>query len=143
MWEPPAYRVLSLSAHKVISRIEVEMAHHGGEDNGKLPMTYDHFAEYGMDRHAIGPAISQLEALGFVEVTEKGVSGNAGYRSPNKYRLTYRHCDDEDDSDGSHEWCRIRTMDGAHAIAAAARLPIHENKGLVGKKRQAQTSNTP
>jgi hypothetical protein len=31
MMESPAYRVLSLSAHRVLSRIEVEYAHHGGQ----------------------------------------------------------------------------------------------------------------
>jgi hypothetical protein len=30
MLESPAYRALSLSAHRVLSRIEVELAHHGG-----------------------------------------------------------------------------------------------------------------
>jgi hypothetical protein len=44
MMESPAYRVLSLSAHRVLSRIEVEYAHHGGQDNGKLPVTFDDFA---------------------------------------------------------------------------------------------------
>jgi hypothetical protein len=34
MLESPAYRVLSLSAHRVITRIEIELAHHGGNDNG-------------------------------------------------------------------------------------------------------------
>ena len=35
--ESPAYRALSLSAHRALSRIEIELAHHGGNDNGKLP----------------------------------------------------------------------------------------------------------
>ena len=39
MHESPAYRVLSLSAHRALSRIEVEFGHHGGQDNGKLPVT--------------------------------------------------------------------------------------------------------
>ena len=39
MLESPAYRTLSLSAHRVISRIEIELARHGGHDNGRLPVT--------------------------------------------------------------------------------------------------------
>ena len=35
MLESPAYRALSVSAHRVISRIEIEHAHHGGNDNGR------------------------------------------------------------------------------------------------------------
>jgi hypothetical protein len=31
----------------VISRIEIELAHHGGNDNGQLPVTTDDFVEYG------------------------------------------------------------------------------------------------
>ena len=46
MLESPAYRVLTVAAHRVISRIEVELGHHGGNDNGKLPVTYDEFIEY-------------------------------------------------------------------------------------------------
>jgi hypothetical protein len=69
MLESPAWRVLSLSAHKVFDRICIELAHHGGNDNGRLPVTYGQFMEYGIDRHAIAPAIRELEALGFVEVT--------------------------------------------------------------------------
>ena len=34
MLESPAYRALSVSAHRVISRIEIELASHGGNDNG-------------------------------------------------------------------------------------------------------------
>jgi len=48
MLESPAYRVLSRAAHLVISRIEVELGHHGGNDNGKLPVTVNQFVEYGV-----------------------------------------------------------------------------------------------
>jgi hypothetical protein len=36
MLESPAYRVLSLSARRVLDRLEIELAHHGGNDNGDL-----------------------------------------------------------------------------------------------------------
>jgi hypothetical protein len=39
MLESPAYRTLSRSALLVISRIEIELAYHGGNDNGQLPVT--------------------------------------------------------------------------------------------------------
>ena len=47
MMESPAFRVLSLSAHCVLDRIEIEQAHHGGHDNGALCVTYLNFVEYG------------------------------------------------------------------------------------------------
>src|SRR5258708_4857205 len=88
MLESPAYRTLSLSARRVLDRIEIELAHHGGEDNGKLPITFDQFQEYGMDRHAIAPGIREAVALGFLDITEKGRAGNAEHRAPNLFRLT-------------------------------------------------------
>ena len=43
MLEAPSYRALSRSAHLVISRIEIELGAHGGNDNGRLPVTTDDF----------------------------------------------------------------------------------------------------
>jgi Type III restriction enzyme, res subunit len=43
----------SLSAHRALARIEIELAHHGGNDNGKLPVTFDDFVQYGVRRHSI------------------------------------------------------------------------------------------
>jgi hypothetical protein len=120
MLESPAYRILSLAAHRVLSRIEVEFGHHGGHDNGKLPVTYDQFVEYGIDRASVAPAIRESEALGFLEVTEHGVAGNADSRRPNLFRLTYRGSDGVL-SDGTHEWRRIKTLKEAKAIADDAR----------------------
>jgi len=112
------YRVLSQSAHRVLARIEIEFADHGGTDNGKLPITYADFIDYGLDRHAIGPAIDECEALGFIEVTERGRSGNAEFRKPNLFRLTYRYTER---AAPTNEWRRINTREEAIAIALAAR----------------------
>jgi hypothetical protein len=93
MLESPAFRILSLSARKILDRLEIEFHQHGGNpfDNGDgLPCAYDHFEEYGVHRHAIGPAIRELVALGFVEVTRPGCAGNASERQSARYRLTYR-----------------------------------------------------
>src|SRR6266516_5120824 len=76
MMESPAYMALGGSARKVLDRLEIEHAHHGGNDNGKLPCTYEHFVDYGVHRLAIGPALRELEALGFIEITERGRAGN-------------------------------------------------------------------
>ena len=139
MLESPAYRVLTLSAHRVMARLEIEMAHHGGkpEENGRLPCTFEHFVEFGVERHAIAPAIRELVALGFVEITRKGCAGNAGFRQPALYRLTYRHC-------GSHkettdEWRRIKTMEEAEAIAKRARAPQSERR----QKNKSPVRETP
>ena len=119
MQECPAYRALSLSAHRVLSRVEVELGHHAGKDNGRLPVTFADFVEYGIDRDAIAPAIRESAALGFLEVTEPGRAGNAEFRSPNKFRLTYRSTRSEGATD---EWRSIATMGEALSIARAARI---------------------
>src|SRR3974390_676531 len=82
MLESPAYRTLSLSARRVLDRVEIELAHHGGQDNGSLPVTYDDFQSYGIHRHAIWPAIKECVALGFLEITRQGRAGNAEFRIP-------------------------------------------------------------
>jgi hypothetical protein len=118
MLESPAHRVLSLTAHRVLDRIQVEHGHHGGKENGKLPVTYEHFVEYGIDRHAIAPAIRELNALGFIEVTERGRPSAGEFRNPNKFRLTFLHVGS---AKPTHEWRKIDSMETAHTIAQAAR----------------------
>jgi hypothetical protein len=118
MLESPAFRVLSLSARRVLDRIEIELAHHGGQDNGKLPVTYEHFHEYGIHRHAIGPGIRECVTLGFVEITETGRGGNAEFRRPNLFRLTYKHAGSVAPTE---DWRKIETIEGAEALARAAR----------------------
>jgi hypothetical protein len=34
MLESPAYAALSLSGHRILSRLEIELGNHGGTDNG-------------------------------------------------------------------------------------------------------------
>jgi hypothetical protein len=125
MLESPAYRLLSLSARRVLDRLEIELAHHGGRDNGRLPVTYSDFVNYGIHRHAIAPAIRETVALGFVEITERGKAGNADFRAPNKFRLTYKQTEKTDPTD---DWRKIQTMADALMVADAARTPIKRGK---------------
>jgi hypothetical protein len=118
MMESPAFQVLSLSGRRVLDRLEIEHAHHGGNDNGHLPVTYDQFIEYGIHRNAVCPAIREIEALGFVQITERGRAGNAEWRRPNKFRLTYRQAGRAAITD---EWRNIKTIEEAEVIAATAR----------------------
>jgi hypothetical protein len=121
MLESPAYRALSLSAHRVISRIEIELGHHAGNDNDKLPVTCKNFIEYGVDRAAVAPAIREAEALGFIRVTEHGRGGNREFRKPNLFGLTFAHGRDSRSKPPSHEWRNIQTTEEALEIARAAR----------------------
>jgi len=104
MLESAAYRVLSRAAHLALSRIELELRYHGGKDNGCLPVTFEDFVAYGVNRDSIAPALRELQALGFVEITQHGRGGNAEHRAPNLFRLTYEPIKD---APPANEWKRF------------------------------------
>jgi len=120
MLESPAWKVLSLSGRRVIDRIEIELAHHGGYDNGSLPVTFEDFIAYGIHHDAIAPAIRETEGLGFIRVTEHGRGGNAEYRQPNKFFLTFAYSRTKG-AEPTHDWRKIKTLEEAMVIARAAR----------------------
>jgi hypothetical protein len=144
MMESPAFRTLTHSARRVLDRIEIEHAHHGGNDNGQLPVTYDQFIEYGIHHNAIAPAIREIEALGFIEITKHGRAGNAEWRRPNKFRLTYRYSGRANPTD---DWRKIRTTAEAEMVAKAARtgsgqkhfpIPVDDNFHPRNRYRKCQ-----
>jgi hypothetical protein len=84
-----AYRELGFASLRVLQRLEIEHADQGGKDNGSLICTFDDLVEFGVRRHAIAPAISELVAFGFLQVTQFGRQAVGDARLPAKYRLTY------------------------------------------------------
>jgi hypothetical protein len=138
----PAWMALSLTARRVLDRIEIEHMQHGGKENGNLIITYSQFVEYGIDRHAIGPAVREVEALGFVEITERGRAGNREYRRPHKYRLTYREAKGAM-GNGTHEWRGVRTPEEAKALAEAARSSSDRNNISVIRQQRKRTKQRP
>ena len=140
MLESPAYAALSLSARRVLDRLEIELGHHGGKENGRLPVTFEHFVEYGIDRHSIAPAIRECVALGFVEVTVQGRAGNAEHRRPSLYRLTYKAA--EPSKEPTDEWKRIGTAKDAEAVKRMARGGS-KNRNQWGKPTPNPMGETP
>jgi hypothetical protein len=136
--ESPAYRATGFAARKALERIEIEHAHHGGNDNGRLPVTYADFEEWDIHPNYIAPAIRELVALGLIEVTQKGYGGKEGDRKPSLYRLAYRPAWDAARSgDGTHEWRKIKTREEAEAIAAAARKAVDPRVVERSKKKSS------
>ena len=127
MLESPAHRVLSLSARRVINRLEIELASHGGTENGNLQTTYEQFVDFGIHRHSIASAIRELVALGFLEVTEKGRAGNAEFRRPNRFRITFRNTDR---ADATHDWRKVASAEEAQSLAKAARSNKNSSAGF-------------
>jgi hypothetical protein len=132
MIKSPAFRSTSLGARKILDCIEVEHAAHGGNDNGRLPVTYSDIEKYGLERKSIAPAIRELCALGLLEITERGRPSKADWRFPSKFRLTYRWSDDQAPT---HEWRRIRDLDHGKRVAAIARA--EKDPALVERSKLA------
>jgi len=141
MLKSPAYRALSLSAHRVISRIEIELSSHGGNDNGRLPVTKLDFMEYGVSARLVAAAIREAEALGFIQVTEHGRGGNAEHRQPNKFFLTFARGRDSRANPPTDAWRKIKTMEEAEAIAKAARANKDPRAVQFAQQRVAKTKS--
>jgi hypothetical protein len=141
MLESPAWRVLSLSARRLIDRLEIELGHHGGNDNGQLPVTKEDFIDYGISGNQIAPAIREAQALGFIHVTEQGRAGNSEYRFPSKYFLTFAHARASHAQPPTHDWRKIKTLEEAEAIAAAARSAKNPAAVMAGRRSWALRKN--
>ena len=123
MLESPPYRVLSGTGHRILARVEIEHLSHGGRENGRLPVTFQNFVEFGIDRHSIAPGIRECVALRFLEVTREGKGGNAEFRRPNMFRLTYVHTD-QPPAEATNEWKLIGSVEEAKEKVKKARVPI-------------------
>ena len=124
MLRSPAMRALSLSGRRILDRIEIELANHGGRDNAKLPVTFCNFEQFGIgNRNAIARGIREVCALGFVELTRPGRAGNGEFRISNLFRLTYLQAHGKGPT---HEWRRLRTIEEAERTAREVRRPVAE-----------------
>lgn len=134
MVQSPAWRALSLTDRRILDRLDCELAHHGGKDNGNLPCTYRDFLAFGVgDPHAIKPSLCALEALGFIKV-KWGRAGNGDFGEANIFLLTYRDTAYEKPTD---DWTKIETDEQARAVATAAR------KAALHKKPRRRKSRKP
>jgi hypothetical protein len=134
MLESPAYRVLSRAAFMVMTRLEIAYSYDGRrpDANGKLCCIYRHFEEYGVHKDAISPALRELVALGFIKVTHKGAGGNAEFRDPSLYGLTFLPTEF---AGPTHEWRAFETIKDAEQAAKAARAASDRAFVARGKKQ--------
>ena len=148
MLESPAMRVLTLAERRALDRIEIEYAHHGGADNGRLPITYANFERHGLHLNVVAPSLRALASLGFIEITRKGYGGAAELRTPSLYRLTYRPAWNATrrDDDGTHDYLAITTVEEAEAIARRARSgadPRNVERAKVHRKNSERYPHIP
>lgn len=116
MLESPAFRALSHSAMRILHRLEIEHMAHAGTENGNLICTYQDFANYGVSMGAIKAALSQLVALGFIEIEVQGRRSKGGLKIPSRYRLTYLP-ESGVNAKPTDEWARKGEQAVANAIA--------------------------
>jgi hypothetical protein len=141
MLESPAWKVLSLAGRRVIDRIEIELAHHGGNDNGRLPVTKLDFVEYGIHHNGVAAAIREAEALGFIRITKRGRGGNAEHRQPNLFFLTFARGRDSRAQPPTDDWRKIKTIEEAEMIAAQARNAKDARAVQFAERRARKTEN--
>jgi hypothetical protein len=149
MLRSPAWRVLSLTAHRILSRIEIEFGNHGGRDNGKLPVTFADLRNFGIpNRDDIARGIRELRALGIIELTRPGRAGNGEFRAPNLFRLTYLPAYGKAPT---HEWRQFETIETAEQAAQKSRKPVTENVSgpvtenvsVTGHGKRTETPQSP
>jgi len=87
--ESMAWRGLGRPGRKIINGLEAEHLRHGGQENGNLIVTYDHFEERGCRRRSIPGGLRDTERRGLVRAVRDGRDINTGKRKPTIYRLTY------------------------------------------------------
>ncbi|MBB3772040.1 hypothetical protein FHS55_002649 [Angulomicrobium tetraedrale] len=129
----PAHRELSRAARQVLDRLMIEHSQHAGNENGGLICTHADFMRHGIDRHAIKPAIRELEALGFVRVRQGG-AGNGEFRQPNRFRLTFAW---SKDGPATNEWREIVSEENARALARSARAAVDPPRAVERRARLA------
>lgn len=134
MLESPAWAALSITARRILDRLELEHMAHAGTENGKLVCTYDDFVKYGARRHCIKLAILQLRQLGFIEVIQWGRQAVGDGRVPSKYRLTYVPTI-EPYYQATHEWRRFRYDEQVRVALQKAENELHEGRQRAHKRR--------
>ena len=137
MLESPAWRTLSLSARRVLDRVAIELRYHGGYEENGLCVTYADFEKYGIERHAIAPAIREAVALGFLRITQQGRAGNADFRRATLFKLTYVNTND---GEPTHQWKRIKSFEEAQMKARVARADTRPPKNRTPVRVSPPTS---
>jgi hypothetical protein len=79
--------------------------------------------------------LREVEALKFIEVTERGRAGNAEYRRPNLFRLTYRPVGRALATD---EWRSIKTEAEAKMLSKIARANFKTKHFPVGDRAKSR-----
>jgi hypothetical protein len=104
-----AWRSMTIHEYRILDRLEIENMCKAGRENGNLAVSWRQFAEYGVNRKTIGPAIERLVKIGLLEIKQAGTAGH-GPAHCARYRLTYLPAKTTDENgnvsypDPTNEW---------------------------------------
>ncbi len=142
MRQSPAWLALPDNARRVLDRLEVEHASHGGSENGKLVCPYRDFVKAGIRRASISRAIRECRALGFVYVTVQGSRSISDERWPSQYRLTYA-LGRGDSPDPTNDWRKFETLEAAERAARDAALERNVGTQAPSKRKKLDAKTSP
>jgi hypothetical protein len=132
--ESPAFLAISHPARQVFWRLVAEYGRHGGKDNGRLPCPFSDLEKWRISSNLIARAVRELVAVGLVEITQRGVAGNADQRRPALYLITCFAAAGGESMDGTHDYERITSIEEADALVAAAASPVSSRDMKNGSK---------
>jgi hypothetical protein len=106
--------------------------YHAGKDNGKLPVAFQNFQDFGVHCDAIAPAVREVTALGFARMTQQGRAGNGEFCIPNIFALTHLPTE-RGQVAATNDWTLIKTVEEAMNIAETARKAPHDTANFAEK----------
>ena len=135
MLESGAFRSLSIHARRALDRIMLEHMQHGGQDNGRLKVTWNDFVKFGTGRKFVKFAIGELVAVGLIAIEQPGRRAwGQDKGEPTQYRLTYLPVSEPNNfHPATNEWMKFETDIRAarSAIKAKQRKTHHKFNGQV------------
>jgi hypothetical protein len=142
MYESFAFRELIRRGHaySLLTRVALEHLRHGGQENGRLAVTYDNFQEWGIPRKAIPEAIAVAEALGFIERTKRGRASWEDQRESGEFAITWQGIGSELPTNA---WRRIFSAEAAQAKVMVALKQRAEEKARNRERGIARHLRTP
>lgn len=104
----PTFGALGIAARRILDLLLVEHTSHAGRENGKLAATYLQLEAFGLTKADIRKGFAELEATGFVRLTEQGLR-QAGGGEPSRYALTWypTKAGSPHAVEASHDWRKI------------------------------------
>jgi hypothetical protein len=131
----PVWRALSLSERKILDRIDLELASHGGRDNGDLIITRRDFADFGVSPKAQLRGIAGLVALGPIKWMPGHASPDPAHGRAARFGILYRSTLN---GPSEEQWRRFKTIDEVKATLTRARAKVEaRNRAQRAKKTDA------